>query len=147
MYVKYDETFIHIKTGFAWPFVRPESLSAWGKEAVIVQLMQSPGTHRGYRFIFIGIYNCLNTHIHTPTSALGWMPLQTGSVCWAFWPACNGWNTACDQDQASGTHEPHCRPGERRRKVRTGLISHITWCTCFIANLQRVGKNNKNVLK
>lgn len=41
MYVKFDVTSIHTKMGFAWPFVRPESRSACGKEAVIVDLMQT----------------------------------------------------------------------------------------------------------
>lgn len=81
---------------------------------LILQLMQ-PLVFRG-DFMFRGIYNCVYTQTHT--SALGWAPLQTGSVCWAFWLACNGCNTACDPDPASGTHALHYRSEKQVKQVR-----------------------------
>lgn len=63
---------------FAWLFVKPESHSAGGRGTVIVQLMQY--------MAFIGdivwfTTTGTHTYTHALTSVLGWIPLQTGSVC------------------------------------------------------------------
>lgn len=111
MYVKYDATSIHTGMGFACLFVRPES------QRVLEGMRQSFSNWCNPCYSE-GILYIIPTQTHAHTSALAWVPLQTGSACWAFWPACNGCSTACDRDRASGTRVPHCRSDGR-----------ITWCT------------------
>ena len=65
LYVNADATSIHINIGFACLFVRPENWSAWGKEAVIAELMQSLVLRSEiifFFFFFTWIYDRLSTN-------------------------------------------------------------------------------------
>lgn len=85
-----------------------------------------------------------------PTSRSESALLLNPAACWAFSPACSGWNTLCHPGPASDTHGCGCTGRERQTRWRTkyegGVWRQELTCTTWLWSSRRLTWGTRGAL-